>query len=96
VIGRADEDDVEVALLEHGAIVGVGARPLLRELPGRHQIGGVRDHLAVDVAERDDLNRGHLHHAQEVGLAVPAAADEADPLFHVGELADVGRKTRYG
>ena len=33
VVGRGDQDDVEVLLLEHLAVVGVGARRLLRRLP---------------------------------------------------------------
>ena len=93
VIGRIDDHQVEVTLFEQGAVIGIDPRPLLRELPGRDEIGGVRHHLLVDVAERHDFDRRDLDEAQEVGLAVPAAADETDPLLHVAELAGVGRKT---
>ena len=34
--------------------------------------------LLVDVAQRDDLDRGDLDEAEQVALAVPAAADEPD------------------
>ncbi len=91
VIRRADEDDVEVFLLQHLAVVLVGPRALLRGLPGRDQVCGLRHHHAVDVAQRDDLDRGDLNQPQKVGLPVPARADEADAFLHVGELLEIPR-----
>ena len=37
----------------------------------------VGQHLLVDVAQRDDLDRRHLHQPEHIGLAVPSAADQA-------------------
>ena len=54
-------------------------------------VGGLGEHLLVHVAQRDDLDRRDLDEAQEVGLAVPAAADQPDALFHVGKL--IGKKS---
>ena len=80
MVGRGDQDDVEVLLLEHLAVVGVGARRLLRRLPVGDDLGGLGEHLLVDVAQRDDLDRRDLDQPEQVGLAVPAGADQADPL----------------
>ena len=81
--------DVEIPLLEHLAIVAVDARPLLRGLARGDEVGGVGHHLLVDVAERHDFDRRDLHEPQQVGLAVPAGADEADPLLRAAELLGV-------
>ena len=43
-------------------------------------LGGLGQHLLVDVAERDDLDRRDLDQPEQVGLAVPAAADQPDAL----------------
>ena len=80
VVGRGDQDDVEVLLLEHLAVVAEGPRLLLRGLARGDDLGGLGQHLLVDVAERDDLDRRHLDQAQQVALAVPAGADQADAL----------------
>ena len=89
MIWRADEDDVEVLLPQHLAIVLVRTRPLPGRLTRRHEIRRLRHHGAVDITQRDDLDRGHLHKTQEIGLSIPARADEADALLHVGELFQV-------
>ena len=96
VVGRADQHDVEVLLLEHLAIVAVGARRLLRRLPRRDQLGGLGEHPAVDIAQRDDLDRRDLDQPEEVGLAVPAGADQADALPHVHQLTGVRGQARHG
>ncbi len=86
VVGRGDQDDVQVLLLEHLAVVGVGARGLLRGLAVRDDLGGLGQHLLVDVAQRNDLDRRDLDQPEQVGLAVPAAADQPDALgFPAGE-----------
>ena len=54
-------------------------------------LGGLGEHLLVDVAERDDLDRRDLDQPEQVGLAVPAGADQADPLSHLGKLCN-GRR----
>ena len=92
VVGRGDQDDVEVLLLEHLAVVGVGARLLLRGLAGGDHVGGLGQHLLVDVAERDDLDGRDLDEPEQVALAVPAAADQADALcLWCGECRRRGR-----
>ena len=78
VVGRGDEDDVEVFFREHLAVVGEGPRLLLRSLPLGDQLGRVGEHPLVDVAQRDDLDRGDLDQPEQVDLAVPAGADQAD------------------
>ena len=78
MVGRGDEHDVEVFFREHLAIIGVGPRPLLRGLPRGDQVGRGGKHPPVDVAQRDDVDRRHLDQAQQVDLAVPAGADQAD------------------
>ena len=53
MIGRGDHDDVEIRLIEQAAIVGVflGLRIFL---------GGGRQALLVDVAQRDDVFRSDV------------------------------------
>ena len=87
VVGRGDQHDVEVLLLEHLAVVAVGARLLLRRLARGDHLGGLGQHPLVDVAQRDDLDRRHLDQAEQVALAVPAAADQADAL-----RLDIGKR----
>ena len=57
-------------------------------------LGGLGEHLLVDVAERDDLDRRDLDQPEQVALAVPAGADQADPLARVGELLGIRRAAR--
>jgi len=80
VIRRVDEDDVEILFRQQLAPVAVETRTLLRHLPRRHQVRRVVQHLAVDVAHRDHVDRRDLHHAQQVRLAVPPRPDDADAL----------------
>jgi hypothetical protein len=86
VIGCDDDDDVEVALFEHLPVVGVGARGLLRRLPRCDQRSGVGEHRLVDIAQRDDVDGRDLDQPQEIRLAVPSGADQADPFAGVGKL----------
>ena len=89
VVGRGDQDDVQVLFLEHLAVVGVGARSLLRGLPVGDDLGGLGQHLLVDVAQRNDLDRRDLDQPEQVGLAVPAAADQAHAFgFPAGRSPD--------
>ena len=52
----------------------------LEAWPRGDEIGGLGQHFLVDVAERDDLDGGDLDQPEQVGLAVPSAADQPDPL----------------
>ena len=84
VVGRGDEHDVEIFLGQHLAVIAVGPGLLLGSLAGGRQLGGLGEHLRIDVAERDHFHRGNLDQAKEVGLAVPARADQADALRLLG------------
>ena len=79
MIGRRDQHNVEVLLLEHLAIVGISARLLLRDLPSGNHVGRVGEHLLIDVAQRNDLDGRDLDQAKQIGLSIPPAADEPDP-----------------
>ena len=77
MIGRADEDDLGLLLGQQLTVVAVGGRLLLRGLPLRDQFGGLAHHLAIDIAQADDLHRCDLDQVEQVRLAIPAAADQA-------------------
>ena len=64
VIGRADEDGIEVTSLQQFPIVRVGTRLLLGYLSSRHQVGCIGEHSAIDITQRNDLNRCNLNHPQ--------------------------------
>jgi len=95
VIGRGDENDVQVLLFEHLAVIAVRARLLLRCLASGDEFGCALQHPPVHVADRDDFDRGHLDQAAHVGLAVPARADDSDAkrflLRAVDEVPAEGR-----
>jgi hypothetical protein len=78
VVRRAHQDDIEVLLRKHGAVVGERARFLVRGLALGHQVRSFRQHAAVYIAERDHLHRRHLNQPEEVALAIPSTADHAD------------------
>ncbi len=76
MVGRRDEHDVEIAFGQHFPEVAVGAWRLFRNLASGNHTGGVGKHMLVGVAQRDDLNRFNLYEPEEIGLAVPPAADQ--------------------
>ena len=94
VVRRRDEDEVEVPLREHRAVVAVGARRLLRRLPRGDLRGCVGQQLLVDIAERHDFDRRHLDQAEQVALAVPAGSDQPDPQRLGGPGIEVHRPRR--
>jgi hypothetical protein len=96
VIRRDDKHDVEVALAQHLAIVGEGARRLARYLTRGNECRRIGQHVSIHVAQRHDLDRRNLDQAQQIGLAVPTSADEADPFATLGKLLGVGRPARHG
>jgi hypothetical protein len=81
MVRRADENDVEVLLRQHLAVIVIEARLLFGHLPRGDQIGRGGKHVAIDIAKRNHFHRGDLDQAQQVALAVPSAANEADALF---------------
>src|SRR6202171_3721201 len=90
VVRRRHLDDIEVLFLEHLPVVGVCARFLSGCLTAGDNVGGVREHLLVYIAQRDHFNGSDLDQPKKVGLAVPAAADQADtPGVLVGKCGRV-------
>ncbi len=85
VVRRRDQHDVEVFLIEHFPVIGVRSRFFLRRLPLGDHIGRVGQHSLVDVAKRHHFDRGHLDQPEQVGLTVPARADQADARRLIGE-----------
>ena len=79
MVGRADEDDIELVFLEHLAVVAVGARRLLRFLPLGGNLHRAGQHLLVRIAKRDDLDGRHLQEAPEIALAIPTGSRSAPP-----------------
>ena len=101
MIGRADEHDIEIALLEHVAIVVIEAGTLLRNfwrMAARSAACG--ELLGIDIAERHDLDRRDLYHPEQIRLAVPAAADQAEAARFIGVeisgMADGSRGSGQG
>jgi hypothetical protein len=78
VIRCADDDDIQVLFPEHGAVIAVKAGFLSGRLSRGDEVGRLRQHLAVDVADRDDIDRRDLNESEKVGLAIPAGTDETD------------------
>ena len=90
MIRRGDFHNVEILFLEHLAVISVEPWLLLGLLPVGDPLGGIGEHVLVDVAQRDDLDRRDLNETEQVGFAVPASADEADAQrFHVGERGSI-------
>ena len=79
MIGSADEDDLRLLVRQQLAVVAVRGWLLLRRLPLCDQLGGFAHHLAIDIAQADDLHRCDLHQVEQVRLAIPATADQAHP-----------------
>jgi hypothetical protein len=96
VVRRVDQDDVEVALLEHLAVVAVQPRDLLRDLARGDQLARFGEHPAVHVAQRHHVDRRDLHQPEQVGLAVPAGANQPDPLAGARQLLRVRGKAGRG
>ncbi len=65
-------------------------------LSRRDELGGLGDHVPIHVAKRDHVHRRNLDEPQQVALAVPAAANQADALARVGKLFDVPGQPRDG
>ncbi len=85
MVRSGDQDDVEIAFLEHLPIIGEGPGSLARLLARGDDLGRSGEHLRVNVTERDDLDRSDLDQAEQVNLAVPAGPDQADAFaLHLG------------
>ncbi len=76
VVGRGDEDEIEVFFRQHLTIIAIEARRLLRLLPRGDDLARLGEHFLVDVAERDDLDGRDLDQPEQVGFAIPAGADQ--------------------
>jgi hypothetical protein len=89
MVGRADQNEIEIFLGEHLAVVGVEARGLAGKLALGDEFGGAGEHRFIDIAEGHDFDGGDLDEAKEVGFAIPTATDEPHAFFGVGECAIV-------
>ena len=54
------------------------------------RLPGFGEHAFIHIAKRDDFDRRNLNESQQIGFAVPPAADEANAKrFGVGEFIAV-------
>ncbi len=60
VVGRGDQDDVEVFFGQHLTVVAIGARCLAGSLPRCNQLRRLRHHPLIHVTQRDNFHRRHL------------------------------------
>src|SRR4051794_22012588 len=60
MVGRADENNIEILLLEHLAIVMEGSWLLLRYLASSDHISRSLEHLFIHITKGDDLHRSDL------------------------------------
>ena len=58
MVGRADQHDIEILLLQHLAIIGEGARLLLRCLPRRDHVGRLARASALSTSQSDTTSTG--------------------------------------
>lgn len=77
VIGRSDQNNIQILFRKHLAIVPVGPRLLFGLLPLRGDLDGFGEHLGIHIANRYHLYRGNLNQSPQVALAVPSGADES-------------------
>ena len=96
MIGRTDEYDNEILLLEHLAVIAVRARFLFGKLARRDHVGAFREHRLVHIAERNDFDRRDLDEAEQIGLPIPPAADQSDAFFRIGEVCGETAQRRKG
>lgn len=80
MIGRGDEADVEVLLLQHLAVVAVGSRLLFRRLTLGNNVGRGGNHVLIHIAERDHFHGRDLDETEQIRLAIPPRTDQPDPL----------------
>ncbi len=92
MIGRGDENDVEIFLLQHLAVICCRCAASCRSAWRVAVISAAcEQHLAIDVAEGDDFDGGDLKQTEEVGFAVPAGADDSDAPAAVVGIAGGGQ-----
>ena len=77
VIGRIHQHNVEIFLVQHLPVVPVQPRLFPRFLANRHQVRGVTQHPAIDIAKRDNLDGRDLNQPEQIRFAVPSTADQA-------------------
>src|SRR5690349_8742966 len=78
MIRRADQHDIKLLLLEHLAVIAVGARRFGGLLPLAGDLDGLRQHVLVRVAKSDDFNRRNLNQPPQIALPIPPRTYQTD------------------
>src|SRR5690606_25265150 len=90
VIGRTDNYDVEIFVLQHFTMIVVSAWTLLRFLALACDFDRSRQHVFIGIANRHDFNWRDLNEPPEIALAIPARADKSyAPWFAVHQIKRV-------
>ena len=79
VIGRGDQHQFGLRLLQEVAVIAKGLGTLLRLLPLRHDLRSFAKHRLVDITQADNIHRRDLNQSQQVGLAIPTATNQRRP-----------------
>jgi len=64
VVGRIDDDDVEIFFFKHLAVVAVGPRPAFGGLARGNHVDGLVEHPAIDIAQGHHLDGYNLQEAE--------------------------------
>ena len=91
MVRSRDQNDIEIAGPQHLSVIGERLRPLSIALPRGHHLSRLAEHATIDVTKRNDFHRGDLNEPEQIGLAIPSTADQANtrrPRF--------GRAERHG
>src|SRR5204863_7092217 len=78
MVRRADENDFGAQFSEQFAVIAKDRRFLFGRLTGGDEFARGRRRFAVHIAEADDFDGRDLDEMEEIGFAVPTAADERD------------------
>jgi hypothetical protein len=90
MVGRATSTTSRSFSASISPVIVIRARFLFRLLARGHQIRRLRQHIAVHVAQRNDLHGRDLDEPEQIALAIPPAADQADALGFAGRPAAKG------
>ena len=97
MVGRSDEHDVKLMLLEHLAIVIIRARFVVRLLSLTGNLDRTVQHVLIRIANGNDFRRRHLNQSPQVAGAIPTGANEPHPPgFAVCKIQRVRAQGREG